>query len=110
MKTKIYDLNLYIIDGELRVLAHELELATDGHVQTGSNFHVAYSMPVFRRNERLWRQFLEFFDEPDMYNELDSWYGFYPEGQDYDYTLEFMRTMPIELALSLKDLPEYEVA
>jgi hypothetical protein len=67
-------------------------------------------MPVFRRNERLWRQFLEFFDEPDMYDELDSWYGFYTEGEHYDYTLEFMRTMPIELALSLKDLPEYEVA
>jgi hypothetical protein len=45
-----------------------------------------------------------------MYDELDSWYGFYPEGENYDYTLEFMKTMPIELALSLKDLPEYEVA
>lgn len=112
MKTKTYDLNLYVINGELRVLAHELMIATDGDIQTGTNFQVAYTMPVFRRNQPLWSAILEFFGESELYSELDSWYGVGLEARDlpnYDYTIDDLNKMPIELALAVTDLPEYKL-
>jgi hypothetical protein len=112
MKTKTYDLNLYVIDGELRVLAHELMISSDGDIQTGTNFQVAYTMPVFRRNKPLWSAILEFFGESELYSELDSWYGVGLEARDlpnYDYTIDDLNKMPIELALAVTDLPEYKL-
>ena len=113
MKTKTYDLNLYVIDGQLKVLAHELEIADDGRLQTGTNFTEALSIDLYRGNERQWRPILDLFEEKDMYSELDSW--LMSEVADERTPLsrfspERLSAMPIELARAVEQLPEYVVA
>lgn len=113
MKTNTYDLNLYVIDGQLKVLAHELEFASDGHVQAGSKFHEALSFTFKRKNKELWMPILEFFGETEIYDELDSWYGV----AMYDEYLPFptweamggIAGLPDIVTIALSFLPEYEM-
>lgn len=113
MKTKTYDLNLYVIDGHLKVLAHELEISSAGDIQSlGSNFHEIINIPVTRGNKRQWQNFLDFFGETEMFDELDSWWTTPVQDfstPEYDYPVEAVRPMPGELQLALKTLPEYEL-
>ena len=113
MKTKTYDLNLYVVDGQLRVLAHELELSDSRQLQTGSNFTEALVIDVYRGNERQWRPILDLFEEKDLYSELDSW--LLSEVADERtpvsrFSPERLSAMPIELARAVEQLPEYVVA
>ncbi len=113
MKTKTYDLNLYVIDGHLKVLAHELELSSDGDIQSiGSNFHKIIDIPVTRGNARQWQNFLDFFGEDQMFDELDSWWTAPVvdiSTPEYDYPAGTLNPMPGELQQALKTLPEYEL-
>ena len=112
MKTNTYDLNLYVIDGQLKVLAHELEFASDGHVQAGSKFHEALSFPFKRKNKELWMPILEFFGETELYDELDSWYGvaLYDEYIPFsNWHSSLLDAMPPILAVAVTELPEYEM-
>jgi hypothetical protein len=111
MITNTYDLNLYVIDGSVKVLAHELEFASDGHIQVGSPYQVAMSFPFKRANKALWRPILDFFGEDDLYDELDSWYGtaFYDEGipfSDWESSGQ-LPIMPEILATAVANLPSY---
>lgn len=114
MKTKTYDLNLYVINGQLKVLAHELQVSPNRTIQTnGSVYHEAIVIDLFRGNEPLWRNFLDYFGERDLYSELDSWrLADLPELDmpAYFYTHEQLMSMPIELARALGELPSYELA
>jgi hypothetical protein len=113
MITNTYDLNLYVIDGELKVLAHQLEFASDGHVQTGSEFQCALSFPVKRANRFLWEPILSFFEEePELYNELDSWYrvALYDEDTPFcEWHSALVEAMPPIVATAIQQLPEYEM-
>lgn len=113
MKTKTYDLNLYVIDGYLKILAHELEISSDGDIQSlGSNFHEIVNIPVTRGNARQWQNILDFFGEDRMFDELDSWWTAPVvdiQTAEYDYPLDVLRSMPGEIQLGLKALPEYEL-
>lgn len=113
MKTKTYDLNLYVIDGVMKVVAYELERNSYGDIQTNcSKFHTVYEFDLYRRNEPLWRNFLDFFGEKQLYSELDSWYKCnlkeYNTPNTWYENSEFVG-MPPELAYELAALPEYEV-
>lgn len=111
MKTRTYDLNLYVIDGRLKVLAHELELSTDGDIQSiGSNFHEIINIPVTRGNKRQWQNFLDFFEEKDMFDELDSWWTAPVadiQTPEYEFDTATIRSMPGELQLAISELPTY---
>ena len=113
MKTRTYDLNLYVIDGRLKVLAHEMEISSDGDVQSlGGTFHEILNIPVLRGNRRQWENILEFFEESEMYDELDAWWCSPVEDIQtpvYDYDLATIRSMPGELQYGLATLPEYEM-
>ena len=113
MITRTYDLNLYVIDGRLKVLAHELELSSDGDIQSlGSKFHEIINIPVTRGNKRQWQNFLDFFGETEMFDELDSWWCA-PVADirtpEYDFSTETVRSMPGELQLAISELPKYEL-
>lgn len=113
MITNTYDLNLYVIDGELRVLAHEFEYASDGHIQTGGTFHCALKFPFKRANKALWQPILKFFEEEELYDELDSWYcvPFYDENTpflDWEST-HVLDLFPPMLAVAVQQLPSYEL-
>lgn len=111
MITNTYDLNLYVIDGQVKVLAHQLEFASDGHIQAGGEFLPALSFPFKRANKALWRPLLDFFGEEDLYDELDSWYGV----ATYDEHTPFidwesshqLEAMPPMLAVAVSQLPSY---
>ena len=113
MITNTYDLNLYVIDGRIKILAHELEISSEGHIQAGGNFIEALSFPFKRKNKELWQPLLEFFGESELYDELDSWYGV----ATYDENTPFidwrsshqLEAMPALLAVAVMDLPSYEV-
>lgn len=113
MKTNTYDLNLYVIDGQLKVLAHELEFASDGHIQAGSKFLTALEFTPTRKNRPIWQPILEFFGETELYDELDSWYGV----ALYDEYLPFptweamggIAGLPETVASALSVLPEYKM-
>jgi hypothetical protein len=113
MKTKTYDLNLYVLDGILNVYAYELQVGEFGDISTNyDKFIKAFEMPVLRGNERLWKTYLDYFGEKQIYSELDSWK--FCMSNDFDtpneeYQPEELRAMPVELALALSELPEYEV-
>lgn len=112
MRTKTYDLNLYIIDGQFKILAHELETNYDGYLQTGSNFREALNIPLKRANRLLWEPILKFFGETEVYNELDSWHctGFDADDVPNCYfPEEELKAMPPVLATICEHLPEYEV-
>lgn len=112
MKTKTYDLNLYVIDGHLKVLAHELEINVYGDIQSvGSNFHEIVNIPVLRGNRRQWENILEFFGEKDQYDELDSWWNAPVDDITTpltDYPDDLVRAMPGEIQVGLSSLPAYE--
>lgn len=112
MKTRTYDLNLYVIDGQLKILAHELEISSDGDIQSiGSNFTEILNIPVLRGNKRQWQNILDFFGETEMYDELDSWWTAPVQDiqtPEYDYPLDVLRSMPGEIQYGLATLPEYE--
>lgn len=112
MKTKTYDLNLYVIDGQLRVLAHQLEYTCYGDLTTGTEFTRALTIDLFRGNERQWRPILELFGETQLYSELDSW--LMTDVADfnvphYEFPVDMLKPMPVELAIALEALPEYEI-
>lgn len=112
MRTKTYDLNLYIIDGRFKVLAHELETSYEGHIQASSRFLEALNIPLKRANRLLWEPILKFFGEAEAYNELDSWYGTETDGYDVPncyFQEEELKAMPPVLATICEHLPEYEV-
>lgn len=113
MKTKTYDLNLYIIDGHLKVLAHELEVASDGHIQTGCNFVEALNIELFRANRSRWQPILDLFEETEVYDELDSWWRVPLADEDtpmWSYNSEICAEMKSpELVSALKELPAYEM-
>jgi hypothetical protein len=112
MQTRTYDLNLYVIDGRLKVLAHELEISSAGDIQSlGGNFHEIVNIPVLRGNARQWQNILEFFGEDGQYDELDSWWT--ASVEDFstplaDYPAEELKAMPGEIQLGLRALPAYE--
>jgi hypothetical protein len=115
MKTNTYDLNLYVIDGKVKVLAHELEFASDGHIQAGGNFLSAFEIPLKRTTRFLWEPIVAFFgeDPTKIYNELDSWYGvdLYDESVPF-HTWEdsgVLNTMPPVLDVACSILPTYEM-
>jgi hypothetical protein len=112
MKTKAYDLNLYVIEGRLKVLAHELEISSAGDIQSvGGNFHEIVNIPVLRGNARQWENILEFFGEPEQYDELDSWYTCPVEDFSTpleEFPAEELKKMPAEIQLGLSTLPAYE--
>ncbi len=116
MKTNTYDLNLYIIDGKLKVLAHQLEFASDGHIQSvGSNFISAFEITMKRSNKAIWQPIVEFFDEDpdDIYDELDSWWGV--ALCDYDVPFRTwaeskqLEAMPPVLNVACSILPTYKM-
>jgi hypothetical protein len=114
MKTNTYDLNLYIIDGKLKVLAHELEISSEGYIQAGSKFISALEFPVKRSNKFMWEPILEFFDEDiEIFNELDSWWGAPIYDQDITYpdwqSTGVLESMPPVLDVACSILPTYEV-
>lgn len=112
MRTKTYDLNLYIIDGRFKVLAHELEISSGNHIQAGSNFIEALNIPLKRANRLLWEPILKFFGETEVYDELDSWYGTNIDAIDVPncyFQEEELKAMPPVLATICEHLPEYEV-
>lgn len=112
MQTKTYDLNLYVIDGRLKVLAHELEIGSHGDIQSiGGNFHEILNIPVLRGNARQWQNILEFFGETEQYDELDSWWTCSVEDIQTpldDYPAKELKAMPGEIQLGLRALPAYE--
>lgn len=112
MKTKTYDLNLYIIDGQFKILAHELEISTEGNIQSGSNFIEVLNIPLKRTNRLLWEPMLTFFGHDEAYDELDAWYGTQTDGYEAPncyYPEEELKAMPPVLATICEHLPEYEV-
>jgi hypothetical protein len=113
MITNTYDLNLYVIDGYIKVLAHQLEISSEGHLQAGSEFIEALKFPYKRKNRELWQPLLEFFGEDELYDELDSWYGVpvYDDAIPFDSweTMGYIPGAPQLLALALSQLPSYEV-
>ena len=113
MITNTYDLNLYVIDGRIKILAHELEISSEGHIQAGGNFIEALSFPFKRKNRELWQPLLEFFGESELYDELDSWYGvpIYDDATPFDSweSMGYIPEAPKLLALALSQLPAYSV-
>jgi len=113
MKTKTYDLNLYVLNGVMQVVAYELQHGEFGDLTTNHDkFITAYEFDLYRRNDRLWRNFLDYFGEKELYSELDSWH--HCNVADFDvpntwYDTEEFVGMPPELAYALAALPEYEV-
>lgn len=109
MKTNAYDLNLYVLNGELKIVAYQLMKDRYGFTVTNHDKWLdTIKIDVFRGNERKWRPFLDLFREPELYSELDSWiYAYtYP---NHKYMISQIKLMPIELALALQELPEYEL-
>lgn len=115
MQTNTYDLNLYVIDGKLKVLAHQLEISSAGHIQAGSTFISAFEIIIKRANRALWQPIVEFFDEDiEIFNELDSWWGVPIYDQDITYpdwqSTGVLEAMPPVLDVACSILPTYEVA
>jgi len=115
MKTNTYDLNLYIIDGHVKVLAHQLERNVHNELITGSTFHVALDMQLKRASRLIWQPIVDFFTgEPDskVYNELDDWHCASVESATQPYSKlpkSYLKSMPPVLATIAEHLPEYDV-
>lgn len=113
MKTKTYDLNLYIIDGKFQLVAYELSVSSAGEMQTNfSNFRPALRIDLLRANRPLWEPILKFFDETEVYDELDSWYKcelFDSETPYWSYPSTELEPMPPVMQEILKNLPDYEI-
>lgn len=115
MQTNTYDLNLYVIDGKLKVLAHQLEFASDGHIQSvGSKFISAFEITIKRANRAIWQPIVEFFgeDPAEIYDELDSWWGtdLYDENvPHHTWTEENLDSMPPVLNVACSILPTYRM-
>ncbi len=115
MKTNTYDLNLYIIDGQIKILAHELEFANDGHVQCGSNFSERLNIPLRRATRPIWQPIVDFFEgttNTKVYDELDSWSLAPVADMDTPHQImpnEDLEAMPLVLATVVAHLPEYEI-
>ena len=113
MKTNTYDLNLYVIDGKLKILAHQLEFASDGHIQAGGEFLTALEFTPTRKNRPFWQPILDFFGEKELFDELDSWYGvaLYDEETPFpDWeAMGRITGLPDTVATALSVLPEYEM-
>lgn len=113
MKTNTYDLNLYIIDGHVKVLAHRLEFASDGHVQAGGHFTEALNIQLKRSNRAIWQPIVDFFEgtkDTEVYNELDSWWRAPVADMNTPHRLmpyEDIQAMPPVLATVASHLPEY---
>lgn len=116
MQTNTYDLNLYVIDGKLKVLAHQLEFASDGHIQSvGSKFISAFEITMKRANRAIWQPIVEFFgeDPTEIYDELDSWWGtaFYDDDVPFRTWVESgqLDMMPPVLNVACSILPTYKM-
>jgi len=115
MKTNTYDLNLYVIDGYVKVLAHQLEFASDGHVQCGGNFSTALSIQLKRANKAIWQPIVDFFEgtpNTEVYEELDSWRMAPVADMDTPHKImpyEDIEAMPPVLATVVSYLPQYEM-
>jgi len=116
MQTNTYDLNLYVIDGKLKVLAHRLEFSSAGHLQaSGSKFISAFELTIKRANRAIWQPIVEFFgeDPAEIYDELDSWYGTALYDDDTTFpTWEMsgqLAMMPPVLNVACSILPTYKV-
>ena len=115
MLTNTYDLNLYIIDGHVKVLAHQLERNINNELITGSTFHVALDMQLKRASRAIWQPIVDFFtgeQETKVYNELDDWHCASVESATKPYSKvpnTYLKVMPPVLATIAEHLPEYEV-
>lgn len=112
MKTKTYDLNLYVVDGEVMVLAHQLTKQNGNITTDGNKFTQILSILATRKNANVWRQVLTYFDELDLYDELDAWAFASVEDAStpsYKYTIDELAKMPKVLRDALILQPEYEV-
>lgn len=112
MKTKTYDLNLWVNEGSVHVLAHQLTEQNGNITTDGNTFTEIFDIPATRKNASMWRPLLDYFDEPDLYDELDAWsltaYADHNEPQHH-YTQDELGKMPELLRDAINRLPEYEV-
>lgn len=115
MKTKTYDLNLYVIDGHVKILAHQLERNVYNELITGSTFHVAFDMQLKRANRAIWQPIVDFFTgekDTKIYNELDEWHCTSVESATRPYSKlpkSYLNSMPVVLDIVVEELPEYDV-
>ena len=115
MKTNTYDLNLYVIDGHVKILAHQLERNVYNELITGTEFHVALDMKLKRANRAIWQPIVDFFtgeQDTKVYNELDDWHcaSVYCATQPYSkLPKSYLNVMPPVLATIAEHLPEYDV-
>lgn len=115
MKTNTYDLNLYVINGHVKILAHQLERNVYNELITGSTFHVALDMQLKRVNRVLWQPIVDFFtgeQNTKIYDELDEWHCASVESATQPYSKlphSYLKYMPPVLATIAQHLPEYEV-
>lgn len=115
MKTNTYDLNLYIIDGQVKILAHRLERNINGELITGSQFSEALNIQLRRANRAIWQPIVDFFmgeKNTEVYNELDDWLCAPVEDSATPYSelpVSTLKEMPPVLATVAQHLPKYEV-
>jgi hypothetical protein len=115
MKTNTYDLNLYIIDGQVKILAHRLQRNTQGELITGTQFSEALNIQLKRSNRAIWQPIVDFFtgeSNSEVFNELDDWHCASIESATQPYSKlpdSYLKCMPPVLATVAQYLPEYEV-
>lgn len=112
MRTKTYDLNLWVNEGSVHVFAHQLTEENGNITTDGNTFTEIFDIPATRKNASMWRPLLDYFDEPDLYDELDAWVladlGDYYKPQHH-YTQTQLDKMPEILRDAINYQPEYEV-
>lgn len=115
MKTNTYDLNLYVIDGHVKILAHQLERNICNELITGSTFHVALDMQLKRASRAIWQPIVDFFtgeQDSEVYEELDDWHCASVKSSTQPYSKlpkKYLDSMPPVLATIAEHLPEYDV-
>lgn len=115
MKTNTYDLNLYVIDGHVKVLAHQLMRNPYNELVTGTKFHEALNIELKRANKAIWQPIIDFFtgeQNTKVYDELDDWHCASVESATQPYSKlpkSYLDSLPPVLATVLKYQPEYDV-
>lgn len=113
VQTRKYDLNLYVVDGVLKLLAHEVQKQGE-HWSTGSKYHTALKLNLSRKNRPIWQAILDFYEEEELYSELDSWWLTPVNGEGFDSpgykcSDSELDNMPEIMKIALSCLPEYEM-
>lgn len=115
MQTNTYDLNLYIIDGRVKVLAHQLQRNPYNELVTGTKFHTALDIDLKRINSAIWQPIVDFFtgeQDTKVYDELDEWHCAAVESATQPYSKlpkKYLASLPPVLATVLEHQPEYDV-